>query len=203
MTKKNKTLRIAVLVLALALITSCFVGTTFAKYTSTKTGADSAEVAIWDVQFKTGEDTTAATYEFNIFDTILDTANKNEETDVLAGKIAPGTYGSFSLTAVNKSEVTASVQLQLALADDSTAGLPIQYSIDGTTWGTLEALNTALEAQTLDLNNGTADEGTFTVYWQWAFKQTDVETGDAADTGFAVAGNKLSLEATFTAVQVD
>ena len=47
--KKNWTLRAAVLMLALVLITSCFVGGTFAKYVTSGTGGDNAKVAKWGV----------------------------------------------------------------------------------------------------------------------------------------------------------
>lgn len=47
--KKNWTLRAAVLMLALVLITSCFVGGTFAKYVTSGDAADHARVAKWGV----------------------------------------------------------------------------------------------------------------------------------------------------------
>ena len=47
--KKNWTLRAAVLMLALVLITSCFVGGTFAKYVTGGSGTDSARVAKFGV----------------------------------------------------------------------------------------------------------------------------------------------------------
>ena len=43
--KKNRTLRAAVLMLALVLITSCFVGGTFAKYVTSGDAGDNARVA--------------------------------------------------------------------------------------------------------------------------------------------------------------
>ena len=45
--KKNRTLRAAVLMLALVLITSCFVGGTFAKYVTSGEAGDNARVAKW------------------------------------------------------------------------------------------------------------------------------------------------------------
>lgn len=49
-TKKNgKTLRVAGLLLALVLVTSCFVGGTFAKYVTSGTGGDSARAAMFGV----------------------------------------------------------------------------------------------------------------------------------------------------------
>ncbi len=47
--KKNRTLRAAVLMLALVLITSCFVGGTFAKYVTSGEAGDNARVAKWGV----------------------------------------------------------------------------------------------------------------------------------------------------------
>ena len=47
--KKNWMLRAAVLMLALVLITSCFVGGTFAKYVTSGIGGDVARVAKFGV----------------------------------------------------------------------------------------------------------------------------------------------------------
>lgn len=47
--KNNRTMRAAVLLLALVLITSCFVGGTFAKYVTSGDAADHARVAKWGV----------------------------------------------------------------------------------------------------------------------------------------------------------
>lgn len=49
MKKKNRTWRAAALLLALTLVTSCFVGGTFAKYTTTGEATDTARVAKWGV----------------------------------------------------------------------------------------------------------------------------------------------------------
>lgn len=48
-TKKHWTLRAAGLLFALVLITSCFVGGTFAKYVTSKSASDSARVAKFGV----------------------------------------------------------------------------------------------------------------------------------------------------------
>lgn len=47
--KNNRTMRAAVLLLALVLITSCFVGGTFAKYVTDGLAMDHARVAKWGV----------------------------------------------------------------------------------------------------------------------------------------------------------
>ena len=53
--KKNWTLRAAVLMLALVLITSCFVGGTFAKYVTSGDAGDNARVAKWGVSITAHE----------------------------------------------------------------------------------------------------------------------------------------------------
>ena len=47
--RKNHTLKLAGILLALVLVTSCFVGGTFAKYVTEGTGSDSARVAKFGV----------------------------------------------------------------------------------------------------------------------------------------------------------
>ncbi len=47
--KKNWTMKVAALMLALTMITACFVGSTFAKYVTKAEGQDNARVAKWGV----------------------------------------------------------------------------------------------------------------------------------------------------------
>lgn len=54
MKKKNRTWRAAALLLALTLVTSCFVGGTFAKYTTTGEATDTARVAKFGVTVEAG-----------------------------------------------------------------------------------------------------------------------------------------------------
>lgn len=97
--KKNRTMRVAALLLALTLMTSCFVGGTFAKYTTAGTGTDSARVAHWGV---------TVTHDNNIFynaykDTWTTyTASENVDTITVQAStdnedvVAPGTEGSLA-----------------------------------------------------------------------------------------------------------
>ena len=87
-TKKNgKTLRVAGLLLALVLVTSCFVGGTFAKYTTSGGGSEAARVAKFGVTVQGwGDDAVfKKTYA-------SDTAGYDAETVVSLNKVvAPGT----------------------------------------------------------------------------------------------------------------
>ena len=81
-------MRVAGLLLALVLVTSCFVGGTFAKYVTSGTGADHAKVAKWGVKVTAHEtgDIFASTYD--------QIEGKDDTVVVTGGKykvIAPGT----------------------------------------------------------------------------------------------------------------
>ena len=93
--KKTKLMRAALLLLVLTLITSCFVGGTFAKYVTEGNSTDSARVAKWGVTVKATGKTFA--YEYT-------TDDQNAPTDmsksVVSGTkdmvVAPGTSGSMA-----------------------------------------------------------------------------------------------------------
>lgn len=85
--KKNRTLRAAVLMLALVLITSCFVGGTFAKYVTSGDAGDNARVAKWGVSI-TAHDTG------DVFAKEYDAIAGQDNTVIAGGEykvIAPGT----------------------------------------------------------------------------------------------------------------
>ena len=113
MNNKKRSSMMVRLVAALAvtmMFTMCLVGGTFAKYTSSATGNDNANVAKWS--FKVGETDIATrdTFTFDLFQTITDSDLTSAETDIAPADgsiIAPGTSGKFSIAIQNLSEVNA------------------------------------------------------------------------------------------------
>lgn len=119
---KSKTIRVAGLLLALTLVTSCFVGGTFAKYTTAAKGEDTARVAKFGVTLATsgevfGED-YAITGDAEGADMIANsgtyTVSSSEE-----GKnvVAPGTKGVLNLITISGTpevaiEVTATLNFK-------------------------------------------------------------------------------------------
>ena len=107
--KKHWTLRAAGLLFALVLITSCFVGGTFAKYVTSKSASDIARVARFGVKI-TAEDHTAfkTTYTTGATGLSIDT------NTVISGDsekvVAPGTGedNAATLSITGKPEVAAS-----------------------------------------------------------------------------------------------
>lgn len=202
--KKNKVLLLGIITVFVAIFSLTLVSGTWAKYTSTVSGADTAKVAKWawnvnDADLTLG--TTTGTVQFNLFDTVLDTATGNDgntDTDVKLGTetpiIAPGTKGSFELKVTNASEVNGTLKVELA---QSGATVPLKFSTNGTAYVSLAELNTSLKSTAV----GSAATETITIYWMWAFE--GAEGTDATDTTLGIAGETVTVNATLTFTQVD
>ena len=209
--KTNKVMRAAALMLSLTLVSSCFVGGTFAKYVSEATGTDTARVAKWAFEVNDEDITAKNTFTFDLFETVKDTGNTSED-DVTAADsdqiIAPGTEGSFDIKLENLSEVSAKYAVDYTVTN--AANVPILFSVDGTNWKT--TLDDVLAADNVKLNaNG--GNTTITVRWQWPYEQANVpanvtpdtyESSDAADTALGIDGtDTVTVIAKVTATQID
>ena len=200
-TRKRSSMMVRlVAVLAVTMMfTMCFVGGTFAKYTSSATGTDSATVAKWS--FKVGETdiATTDTFTFDLFKTIKDSDGINDETEmnpVDGSIIAPGTQGSFDLVLKNKSQVTAQYAIDYTVTNNNN--IPVKFSVDGgRTWTNDLADVAASDSTKLAANSGTT---TIKVQWKWYFNGSD----DSFDTALGIGGNAvLAVKAEVTATQVD
>lgn len=208
--KSNKQKAGLMALVALAAIGSYFIAGTYAKYTSDIAGTDTATVAKWkwtingDV-IDSAEDVTNG-YTFDLFDTITEWDSSTAESDVVAGKIAPGTGGSFYIAITNNSEVNATYAI--AFTETNAGNVPIEYSTDGTTW---ESSVASLDVSSADINMG-ASSTPMTVYWRWAYtgaqsanyKSTQT---DATDTALGFGANTsaatVQVTATVTVTQHD
>ena len=200
--KKNWTMRAAVLMLALVLITSCFVGGTFAKYVTSKSGTDSARVAKFGVTVTANGDVFAKEYDTDDQTVVGTIAKSVISTDKV---VAPGTEsnGDFvAATVAGTPEVavrvsykldTATLQLENWKDGDGKFYCPLVFKVktpDGNTvisgmeFQTAEAMKAALvnavAAYTKDYAPGTDLSGmaadTLAISWEWPF-----ETGTDAD----------------------
>ena len=203
--KKNKLSRLAILVLALVIVSMMIISGTYSKYTSSATGTDSVAVAKWDIKLNTAQIATgsAETVDVSLFDTIVDTANGVAETDVDETQtdklIAPGTKGEFDLVLVNDSEVNATADVNLSVTNASS--IPLEYSTNGTTWSSTIA-DANVSGAALSMNGGTT---TVTIYWRWVYSSGAV--GDNADTVLGIAARttrpEVTVSAQVVATQVD
>lgn len=207
---KNKRLSILAVLVMLVAITTYSVSGTYAKYTSEATGTAQASIAKWDI--KVGDQAMAKNMTFNLFDTVTET-DGNAESDVVNGKIAPGTKGSFTIKLTNSGDVNANYTLNLKKGT-SSADIPIKFATgesapsDETGYAALDTTNGTDFTGTINMaNSGTATEETVTIYWIWAYetKAEDNSTtvGDAVDTAAGTAAGTYDLDVTLTATQID
>lgn len=111
--KKHWTLRAAGLLFALVLITSCFVGGTFAKYVTSGYGHESARVTKFGVTMSVATDTafkkTYATDNSPVSTTITNSVDSSGSENL----VAPGTKGSdfVVLSISGKPEVAVNVKI--------------------------------------------------------------------------------------------
>lgn len=113
--KKHWTLRAAGLLFALVLITSCFVGGTFAKYVTSGYGGESASVAKFGVTMSVAND-TAFQKKYKIDDTTIPTSahiTYSVDSSTTNHLVAPGTKGSnfVVLSVSGKPEVAVNVKI--------------------------------------------------------------------------------------------
>lgn len=210
-TKKHWTLRAAGLLFALVLITSCFVGGTFAKYVTSKSASDSARVAKFGVVIE-AQDNTAFKTAYATDDAGVRVGANSVATSTTDSLVAPGTKEdnavTFSITGTPEVAVRVALSMtgtDVFLKDGTYPDLttanpndkfiltkpyyPVVFTLkkDGTELarGTISEINTKLGALSKDCAPGTnlsTDFGTYTLSWEWAFEDADIDNKDQADT---------------------
>ena len=196
--EKNKTMKMILITLLIAMIALVLVSGTYAKYTSSASGSDTARVAKWSFTVGGTDIVAENTFTFDLFKTIKDTDGKTE-TDVVSANadkvIAPGTSGSFDLVLENKSETSAKYGITYTVTN--TASIPVQFSVNGK--DSTDNLANVVESDTdtkLAANNGTK---TITIQWKWAYDGDDTTDVNLGKVGTA----KLIVQADVTATQID
>lgn len=207
--KKHWTLRAAGLLFALVLITSCFVGGTFAKYVTSKSASDTARVARFGVVIEAHDNTAFKT----TYDT--DTAGiSSVVTSTTDSLVAPGTKedNAVILSITGKPEVAVHVELTMTGTDvvlnagtypdlttaaaDDTFTLendyhPITYTLTKT--GAAAPVVTGKLDDIIDYLNGLSDNypaktdltstiGEYKLSWEWKFNDNTIVNKDQADT---------------------
>ncbi len=199
--KDNKLVKLFLVSLLIVMVGLILVSGTYAKYTTTFTGSDTATVA----KFKVGSNITTGT--FDLFKTAKEVDGTTADADVASGKIAPGTGGKFDIQLTNDSDVK--VNYTLALTETNAKNIPIEYSVDGKTYVTADKFaSTATGA--LEIGSTTQQTKTVSVYWRWAFtgdastnfKSSQTDSSDNA-LGTAETAPTVTVSATATFTQVD
>lgn len=211
--------------LVATLITTSIISGTFAKYTTSVSGQDSARVATWGV-------TETSIDLDNLFKTAYQNNGKNTvESSDATDVIAPGTTGNatFDFT-YNGSEDAPEVAYKFTvdtegskIADDLKSNPNIEWQLDDNgAWGTWDQLMTNIKSLSGD-PSGTKEyapnqlpdafnmkgANTHKVSWRWKFETKNAEVVDAKqDATDTKLGNKAELDkvtvkVTLKAEQID
>lgn len=209
--KKHWTLRAAGLLFALVLITSCFVGGTFAKYVTSKSASDDARVARFGVVIEAHNNTAFKT-TYDTVDAGTGVIFNSVTTSTTDSLVAPGTGedNTATLSITGKPEVAVHVALSMTGTDvvlnkgtypDLTTPdpkdtftlnepyYPVVFTLkkNGTklTSGTISEIGAHLATLSEDCAAGTdlsKEFGTYTLSWKWDFEDSNIGHKDQADT---------------------
>ncbi len=182
--RNHKKSILVVILLLLVAIATAYVGGTYAKYTESVSGNGTATVAKWD--FTT--DNAISNLTINFTDTYA-------ASTLVAGKIAPGTSGSFAISVKNTNTETG-VDFTLSLSSVQNVPTNLKFYKDSTFTteitpgsGTITGQLAAKDSTGLSVP----------IYWKWNYETTG---GDTADTTDGKAAESLTIPITITGTQV-
>lgn len=224
--KKVLNMRVAIILMALTLITSCFVGGTLAKYVTEGKGEDTARVAKFGVVVTGTGEAFAKTYA-------TDDASFTGTFSVSSGDddkvVAPGTSGDMAAFAITGTpEVAVRVAFTASTVEfgdnwiyndgtDDSYYCPIEITVGSTTLKGNDyanvaafeaAISDAIDDYTKDYEAGTdlslIGVDAPAISWAWAFESNsdvkDTYLGDQAAAGNAAT---ITLAITVTVTQID
>lgn len=201
--KNNKLFIAGLVTVFVALCSLTLVSSTWAKYTSTASGTDSARVAKWSWQYNTYDTDKVLIDLFNDSKVYELDVNNNPSIEadlhVAQGEalIAPGTGGKFALEVTNNSEVTGKVAFDFEVTG---ADVPLEFKVDNGDWSSnlsdISSENVAMGATK-----------TVTIYWRWLYErganESEIEANDKADTVLGIASETVTVSVTINFEQVD
>lgn len=216
---KINTRKLMVLLAVLCLITSSFVGSTLAKYTTSATANDSARVAEFGVVVTADSTAFNAEYAKNVDTHEIATTVSAEEKVIAPG--TKGTLGTSKVTGTPEVAVEVKREATLELGDNWVDGdgnyycpLVITVGTDaylGTNYASADEFEAAVlgneklvKTTNYDPNTNLADNDDVAVTWEWAFEgnddEKDTDLGDQAAAGNAAT---IAFSLTTTVTQLD
>ena len=178
----------AVVVLALALIVAIILSMyAYSKYTSTLTGNGTATVAKWS--FKVNGQTQT------IPDIDLATTMK-ENNNVVEGKLAPGTEGSFDLNLdATGSEVAIDYNIKLVVTEKPTN---LRFYTDSSYTKEIASTDGVMNVSGVMSLEEIKTIQTKTIYWKWPYQTGDTDDVKKANDKIDTADSKKSVTMTIT-----
>ena len=188
----NNVQHFVIAVLMMIAVTLTLVSSTYARYTATISRNGTATVAKWAF---TADNSGSTTMNVSFADTY-------HASTLVAGKIAPGTKGSFDISVSNASSEVG-VEYTVTLGTIANAPTNIKFYSDAT-YATPLTTSTPITGK-IKANDSTAK--IVKIYWAWPYQTgavtpaTGVAAGDTADTADGVAAKTLTVPVTITGVQ--
>ena len=191
---------IGVAALALTVVSSCIVGGTLAKYTTSVAGTGTAIVARWAPSFGDG------TNEFtNGFTVDLSSTGVAGDDKVAADRIAPGTQGGFAVEVSNGAATEVPFKYSVIISNLST-NWP-----DNLKFYSDQSCTTEIKVETSGSNSGkyivldgnmalsnTEKKEKKDIYWKWPFTESGKEESrDAKDSTLAAQESQDARTLTF------
>ena len=212
--RKNWMMRIASVLMALAIMSTCAVSGTYAKYVTSTSGTDSARVAYWGFTdgsssmitlhplFRSYYDDLHNPEEQNLERANVKSANLEREDVIAPGTTSTAQFGFYFTknAQADAPEVSYTFQVEAAAFGDGIDAIKanpnIQWKLDNGAWGTLDDLIKGIVALSGD-ESGTkiyqpgelpeAFDEQFEkhrITWRWIFENDENNT-DALDTAMA------------------
>lgn len=204
-TKKNVFLKVAGLMAAIMMLTTCIVAGTMAKYTSTgNQGIADLTPAEWHITANGNEFTTPLTnLTWNIYDE--GTTSPVADASVTTGKIAPGTWGYATIAIKNEGEVAATLKVSEFTAPTvGSTGLVFKCVTMTETPKSYTEVSSADDLKTTEY--ALAKEGTVNIYvcYQWQFDASqDEEDTEMGTDPTPITFGQLSITATQAEPEAD
>lgn len=228
--KKRIASKLFAALVVLTLISCCFVGTTFARYTSGESGAASVAVALWDVDFT---ETNSGNISFGPISPNMtgfaDANNKNQTNSITPSTMVVITNNSevsaevtvvisdITYTAVGGGDVTFDTGDGMTYSGGVVSGTPTQQQVESAlkfavtvTGATQDNDYTSTNGSvayvgTLNGNSASSESISVSATLTWVTAYSDSESDgileDAIDTWIGEHIESLSISVSYTAVQ--
>ena len=230
--KKSKTMRVASGLLVLTLLSTCMVAGTFAKYTTSADGSDTARVAKFGVTVTANSDTMFEK-KYATDDTAAKQASIDNSVTATENVIAPGTKGEMTKVALSGTpEVAVKVSYDgtLTLGDGWTVEgsyyCPLKITVNdetisGLDYASADEFESAVKAKIAaysksyapGTNLGVNSEGTtpqndrLAISWAWDYADATGQKANQDNTKDTALGDAakatVKLDVTTTVTQID
>ena len=218
---KNRSIRLAALLLALVLMTSCFVGSTFAKYVTEGEGEDTARVAKFGVVVEAESDDGAFA---TTYDSDSNYSGLTVSSSTADNLVAPGTEGNFAALEISGTpevavEVAYVAEVSLSdawKAEDGSFYCPIIITVgtdefDGAGYTSaadfIADIEGAIADYTAEYAPGTdlsaAAVEKVAISWEWPFDVDDDKDTYLGNQAAEDNAGEITIKVTVTVTQID